>query len=99
MIVVDSSVWIDYFNGRDTHETDALDAVLSDRLVVTGDLIMAEVLQGFRADEDFTRAERFLETLEFHQMVGREVALQSARNYRALRARGVTVHKTIDVII
>jgi predicted nucleic acid-binding protein len=57
------------------------------------------VLQGFRADEDFMRAERFLETLEFHQMVGRGVALQSARNYRALRARGVTVRKTIDVII
>ena len=99
MIVVDSSVWIDYFNGRDTQETDALDAVLSDRLVVIGDLIMAEVLQGFRLEEDFKRAERFLKNLEFHQMVGKEVALQSARNYRTLRARGVTVRKTIDVII
>src|SRR5579872_6756859 len=99
MIVVDSSVWIDYFNGRDTDETDSLDRILSDDLVIIGDLIIVEVLQGFRVEAEVRRARRLLETLEFHEMVGKEVALQSAHNYRILRARGVTVRKTIDVII
>jgi hypothetical protein len=99
MIVVDSSIWIDYFNGRNTRETAALDGILSEDLVIVGDLIIVEVLQGFRTEAEVARAEGLLETLEFHEMVGKEVALQSARNYRTLRARGVTVRKTIDVII
>ena len=98
MIVVDSSVWIDYFNGRATFETDALERLAGAPLVI-GDLIMAEVLQGFRREEDFRRAQRIFAALEFRPMVGREIALAAAQNHRALRGRGVTVRATIDTII
>ncbi len=99
MIVVDTSVWVDYFNGRITLQTNRLDALLETEVVPVGDLILAEVLQGFRSDTQFRIALELFDGLEFVPMVGREVALASARNYRALRARGLTVRKTIDVII
>ena len=99
MIVVDTSVWIDYFNGVATRETALLDALLGVEPIVIGDLILAEVLQGFRAEGDARKARTALDRLLFQPMVGREVALASARNYRALRARGVTVRKTIDMLI
>jgi predicted nucleic acid-binding protein len=98
MIVVDSSVWIDYFNGRATAQTDALYRLARARLVI-GDLIMAEVRQGFAAEADFRRAERIFAALEFRPMVGRETAIAAARNHRALRARGLTVRTTIETII
>lgn len=99
MIVVDSSVWIDYFNGVGTRETALLDSILGLEPVVIGDLILAEVLQGFRTDRDMRRARAALDTLIFEPMVGRDIALASASNYRALRAKGVTVRKTIDMLI
>ncbi len=99
MILVDSSVWIDYFNGLATRQTDRLDELLGSDLLLTGDIILAEVLQGFRNDRDFRRAKRALDALEFRAMLGRDVALKSAANYRALRAQGVTVRKTIDMLI
>lgn len=99
MILVDSSVWIDYFNGVATRETDLLDGYLGEEPLLTGNLILTEVLQGFREDRDFRRARAALETLSFEPMVGLEIALASEQNYRRLRALGVTVRKTIDVII
>jgi predicted nucleic acid-binding protein len=99
MIVVDTSVWIDYFNDRPTPEAAHLDSLLALEPLVVGDLILAEVLQGFRSDLDFRRALKLLSALEFQAMVGREIAVDSARNYRRLRARGVSVRKTIDVMI
>ncbi len=99
MIVVDSSVWIDYFNGADTRETALLDGALGVEPVMTGDLILAEVLQGFRDDRDVRKARAALEMLVFEPMVGRDIALSSVRNYRALRTKGVTVRKTIDMLI
>ncbi len=99
MIVVDSSVWIAYFNGKTTRETKLLDELLGVEPIMTGDLILAEVLQGFRTDGDFRRAKAVLDTLIFSRMVGRDIALASAGNYRKLRAKGVTVRKTIDVLI
>lgn len=99
MIVVDSSVWIDHFNGIETRETTILDGILGTEPVLTGDLILAEVLQGFRNARDLRRAREALDTLMFESMVGRGIALASARNYRALRSRGVTVRKTIDMLI
>jgi len=99
VILVDSSVWVDYFNGRPSPQTDRLDALLGSELLLTGDLILAEVLQGFRAERDFRRALGLFAALEFRAMVGREIAVAAARNHRALRARGVTVRKTIDTII
>ena len=99
MIIVDTSVWIDYFNERPTPATSLLDSLLGRERLAIGDLILAELLQGFRSDLDFRRALDFLSALEFQTMVGREVAIDSARNYRSLRARGVSVRKTIDVMI
>jgi predicted nucleic acid-binding protein len=99
VILVDSSVWIDYFNGIPTWQTDSLDNYLSRAPVVIGDLILTEVLQGFRSNGDFQTAKRFLGALPFRQIGGYNVAIQSAQNYRSLRKGGVTVRKTIDVII
>ena len=99
MIVVDSSVWIDYFNGVENRETALLDDFLGEELIVIGDLILAEVLQGFRSEQDVRKARAALDTLVLEPMVGRDIALKSAGNYRALRARGVTVRKTIDMLI
>ncbi len=99
MILVDTSVWIDYFNGVSTRETDLLDGSLGAEPLLTGDLILTEVLQGFRSDRGFRHAEAALGTLTFQPMVGRDIAVASAWNYRKLRALGVTVRKTIDVII
>jgi predicted nucleic acid-binding protein len=99
MIVVDSSVWIDFFNGRPTSEADALNELLGERPIVVGDLTMVEVLSGFRRDEDYRKARAVLERCEFRPMVGREVALAAATNCRHLRKMSVTVRKTIDVLI
>jgi len=99
VILVDSSVWIDFFNGRSTRQTDLLDGLLGEEEVLTGDLIYVEVLQGFRREREFQRAKRALDALPFVDLLGRDVALASAMNYRALRQRAITVRRTIDVII
>lgn len=99
MIFVDSSVWIDYFNGRKTPQTDRLDFSLSNTLIIMGDLVLTEVLQGFQNDKDFKEARDLLLQLPFMEMCGRDIALQSAVNYRFLRKKGVTTRKTIDVVI
>ena len=99
MILVDSSVWIGYFNGVSTWQTDLLDHCLSHVPVVMGDLILTEVLQGFRSNKDYETAKTFLGQLPFRRIGGYRVAIKSAENYRRLRKAGVTVRKTIDVII
>lgn len=99
MILVDSSVWIDFFNGRDSRETDLLALLLRRRILLTGDLILAEVLQGFRQERDMEAARRALLSLPCADMVGQEMALASANNYRLLRRQGITARKTVDVII
>ena len=99
MILVDSSVWIDYFNGNPTWQTDLLDNYLSNVPIIMGDLILTEVLQGFKSDKDCQTAKSFLSALPFRQMGGYNVAIQSAQHYRRLRKAGITVRKTIDVLI
>jgi hypothetical protein len=99
MILVDTSVWINYFNGQRTWQTNLLDNLLSDVPVIMGDLILVEILQGFRSDNDYESAKSYLSALPFHQIGGCQIAVQSAQNYRILRKKGVTVRKTIDVII
>ncbi|MFC1857184.1 PIN domain nuclease [Thermodesulfobacteriota bacterium] len=99
MILVDSSVWIDYFKGNQTGQTDLLDDLLSDVPIIIGDLILIEILQGFRSDKDYEAAKTYLSALPFRQMGGYEIAVKSAQNYRFLRKRGITVRKTMDVII
>ncbi|MCP4715102.1 MAG: PIN domain nuclease [Deltaproteobacteria bacterium] len=99
MILIDTSVWIDYFNGTNTWQTNLVDNLLSDVPVIMGDLILAEILQGFRRDQDFNVAKDYLSTLPQRTMGGHTIAVQSAQNYRTLRKKGTTVRKTIDVII
>ena len=99
MILVDSSVWIDYFRGVATAQTDRLDALLGVEPVLVGDLILTEVLQGFRSQRDFNQALRLMQSMTAVQIGGQDIAIQAARNYRHLRARGLTVRKTIDCLI
>lgn len=99
MILVDSSVWIGYFNGIINPQTDWLDSALGKKIIIVGDIILAEVLQGFKSDRDFNKAKELLSNFRFTEMLGQELAIESAKNYRILRKKGVTVHKTIDVII
>jgi predicted nucleic acid-binding protein len=99
MILVDSSVWIDYFNGRDTPQTDKLDELLEIELLGIGDLILTEVLQGFRVDKDYRTAKKVLTSLTVFNMLGLEIAIKSAENLRILRKQGITIRKTNDVII
>lgn len=99
MIVVDSSVWVDYFNGRATPETDRLDALLGSEPLALGDLILLEVLQGFRREADAQRARELLTRLDVLPMLDAERAITAADRYRSLRRRGVTVRKTADVVI
>ena len=99
MIMVDSSVWIDYFNGIETPETNLLDKSLGFTPIAIGDLILTEVLQGFRSDSDYRKAKGLLLALDFFEIAGQTIALKSAENYRVLRQKGITIRKTIDTII
>ena len=99
MILVDSSVWIDFFNGKTTWQTEMLDQMLSKDPVFIGDLILTEVLQGFRKDNEYKAAKQVLSLLPCQELGGYKLAIESASNYRKLRKRGVTVRKTIDIII
>jgi len=99
VIFVDSSVWIDFFNGTSSAETNYLDSLLGKEPVGLGDLVLIEVLQGFRRDQDFRIARELLTSLTVFTLGGQEVALKSAHNFRLLRKNGVTVRKTIDVLI
>ena len=99
MIVVDSSVWIDYFRGVATPQSNRLDIILGEEPVAIGDLMLVEVLQGFGSDRDFERALQLLRTVTLIDIGGEEIAIQAARNFRALRTMGLTVRKTIDTLI
>lgn len=99
MILVDSSVWVDYFRGADNPATQTLQLALGAEPVLTGDLILAEVLRGFRGDLEFQRARAVLESQPFIELGGMDIAFKAARNYRRLRASGITVASTIDTII
>ena len=99
MILVDSSVWIDYLRGTATPQAEKLDALLGIAPLAIGDLILAEVLQGCSTDREFNEVKRTLATLHTVNLGGFELAIEAARNYRRLRALGVTVRKTIDTVI
>jgi predicted nucleic acid-binding protein len=99
VILVDSSVWIDFFRGVSTSQTDRLDALFGREPLAIGDVILTEVLQGFTNERDFDQALRLMTSLSVIDIAGRDIAVQAARHFRALRARGVTVRKTIDTLI
>jgi hypothetical protein len=99
VILVDSSVWIDYFRGSSTPEAETLDSLLGAEPIATGDLILTEVLQGFVSDRDFNQAKKLLTSLVIVDLAGQAIAVQAAKNFRVLRAHGITVRKTIDTVI
>jgi len=99
MILVDSSVWIDYFRGTPTPQANKLDTLLGAELIATGDLILTEVLQGFTNDREFNQARKLMNSLVVLNLAGKDIALQAAKNFRVLRGLGVTVRKTIDTLI
>jgi len=99
MILVDTTVWVDYFNGQPTPETDMLDRLLTEQEIVVGDIILAEVLQGFRRDEDFEAARQALAKLTQVSLLTPALAIRSASNYRRLRQSGITIRKTLDTFI
>lgn len=99
MIFVDSSVWIDYFNGRDTAPVGSLDRMLGREPLLVGDIVLAEVLQGLHRDKDFRIAQNLLTSFPVARVLNEHVAIQSARNCRALRKKGMTVRKMVGSII
>jgi predicted nucleic acid-binding protein len=99
MIVVDTSVWIDYFRGLVTPQSDKLDTLLGVEQVLTGDLILAEVLQGFVSDRDLNQARRLLASVPVIPLVGEDIAFRAAKNFRKLRTLGITIRKTVDTLI
>ncbi|MDO5611104.1 MAG: PIN domain nuclease [Pseudomonadota bacterium] len=99
MILVDSSVWIDYLRGVDTKQTDRLHGLLGLEPLAVGDLILTEVLQGTTSEGDFNEVLRLLSSLDVVPLGGQLIAVEAARNFRALREKGITVRKTIDCII
>lgn len=99
MIVVDSSVWIGKLRGHQSEAVGKLNAVRNAADVLVGDLILLEVLQGARDDRDAARIERLLGAFATARMVSVDIARQTAANYRLLRAKGLRVRVTVDLLI
>jgi len=99
MVIVDSSVWIDFLNQRQTPQTHWLQASRNlDRVGLTT-LALAEVLQGIRHDSRFRRAERFFRALAVVDTLDYRLAVQAASNFRTLRGLGITIRSTVDCLI
>lgn len=99
MILVDSSVWIDHLNDEATDEVMRLRALVTEGPLLVGDLILCEVLQGLRSESEARRVERALRRFEVVALLDPHLAVRAAANHRSLRARGITVRKTIDLVI
>ncbi|NOR79815.1 MAG: PIN domain-containing protein [Methyloprofundus sp.] len=99
MILVDTSVWVDYLNGKDSSLTNILDKALIDGSVAIGDLILLEILQGIKVEREYTKTRVALATLEQYEMFGHNMVEKCAENFRFLRKKGITIRKTNDVII
>jgi predicted nucleic acid-binding protein len=99
VILVDSSVWIDYFRGTNTPQSDKLEELLGSEILAIGDLILTEVLQGFNSDKDFNDARRALAQMNVVELGGSDIAIKAAQNFRTLRKLGFTVRKTVDTVI
>lgn len=99
MILVDSSVWIDFFNARQTPHTLFLKSSIGNAQLLIGDIILAEVLQGFDTDREFESALDRLRQFDPLAIASRDVAIEAARNHRRLRGLGITIRKAIDTLI
>ena len=99
MIMVDTSVWVDYFNGKINKQSNKLEEILATEHIIMGDIILAEILQGFRNDSDFKKAKKALGYLNCYSICNKTIAIISAQNFRYLRKKGITVRKTTDMLI
>lgn len=99
MILVDTSVWIDYFNGIENGHAEKLDHLLSEQSVLVGDIILTEILQGFDSNKDFKLAQQALDPLDCVHLGGKPLAIKAASNFRFLRSKGITIRKTVDMLI
>ncbi len=99
MILVDSSVWIDYFRGIETGPSALLNSLFGRTPIAVGDLIAAEVLQGVRDDREYRHVKRVFDAFDHVDLCGYDLAVKASENYRLLRAKGITVRKTIDTLI
>jgi predicted nucleic acid-binding protein len=99
MILADTSVWIDYFNGTENKQTESLDRILSEQSVIVGDIILTEILQGFDSNKEFNLAKQALDPLDCVQLGGKSLAIKAASNFRFLRSKGITIRKTVDMLI
>lgn len=99
MIIVDTTVWIDYLTGRDNPETNYLDREIGRLPLALTDLILCETLQGMPDERSFTRLLHEFRKFEVFYTGGRELAILAARNFRVLRRHGRTVRKTIDCLV
>jgi predicted nucleic acid-binding protein len=99
VILVDSTVWIDYFRSADTPQVALLDSYFGRSRLAVGDLIAAEVLQGVRDAREFKLVKKTLDAFDHIDLVGYELAIKASENYRFLRDRGITIRKTIDTLI
>jgi predicted nucleic acid-binding protein len=99
VILVDSSVWVDYFRAADTPQVILLDSYLGRQRIAIGDLVAAEVLQGVQDDKEFKQVKKVFDSFTRLDLCGYDLALKAAENYRLLRAQGITVRKTIDTLI
>lgn len=97
--IVDTSVWVDYFNGRDTTQTVWLEANISQLEMGLNSVILAELLQGASNDSRAQTIEEGLQIFAFHDGMSRLIATKSGKNYRFLRSKGITIRKTIDCLI
>jgi predicted nucleic acid-binding protein len=99
LIVVDSSVWIDFFNGKVTPQTSVLLSFMGNEPLLVGDLILCEILQGTRTESHARTLEGELRKFDLVSMLNPELAIAAAKNYRTLRNEGITIRKTIDLVI
>jgi predicted nucleic acid-binding protein len=99
LIVVDTSVWIDFLNGRNAPPVRRLRESLGTEEIVVGDLMVCEILQGLDSERSAAEVESLLHRFEIVPMVGEAIAVAAARNFRHLRRRGITIRKTIDLLI
>ncbi|MBL8350961.1 MAG: PIN domain nuclease [Burkholderiaceae bacterium] len=98
-MLVDSSVWIDYFRGADTPQVALLDSMLGRSPLAVGDLIAAEVLHGVRDGREYRLVKRTFEAFTHIDLCGYDLALEASDHHRVLRAKGITIRKTIDTLI
>lgn len=99
MIVVDSSVWVDFLKGRNSRHVRRLRTILGTDEIIVGDLMLCEILQGLESERAAQDVEGLLRRFEIVPMAGDAIAVEAARNFRALRRRGITIRKTIDLLI